>query len=410
MKRYVIIGGGVSAMNCIEGIRSLDKDGFITMVTDEPVFNYGRPLISYYLQGRTDLKRMAYRPESFFEDNNVRVIAGKKAEKLMPKEKQVLTEGSEILPYDALCVCAGSRPLVPAFKGLDKVSNCFSFISLNDALRLECAVDACSRVLIIGAGFIGLKCAEGLSGRAAKITVCDLAPKVMAASLDEDASAIVAEQLRRSGIDLRLSDTAESFEDGVAHMKSGRDIAFDVLVIAIGVRANTELIAGAGGSVGKGIITDSGMKTSLDSVWAAGDCVQSIDAVSGESGVLAILPNAAMQGFTAGRNMAGASDVIDKSMRMNSIGLFGMHIMSAGITGDCIYSEVSGSGCRKFFAKDGRLCGFIMTGDVSRAGIYTSLIRNRVPLEGIDMRQLAEYPSLLLFGTEYRKEKLGGLV
>ena len=95
---------------------------------------------------------------------------------------------------------------------------------------------------------------------------------------------------------------------------------------------------------------------------------------------------------------------------MNSIGFFGLHIMSAGTYTDTAYSEFSETGCKKLFAKDGVLTGFILIGDVRRAGIYTSLIRNQIPLSSIDFDAVKLEPSLLPFGTSWRKQKLGGVV
>ena len=93
------------------------------------------------------------------------------------------------------------------------------------------------------------------------------------------------------------------------------------------------------------------METALPGIWAAGDCTESLDVSCGEAGVLAVLPNASFQGRTAGVNMAGGEAVFDTGMKMNSIGFFGLHIMSAGTYTDLIYSEVTDTGCKKLFAK-----------------------------------------------------------
>ena len=108
--------------------------------------------------------------------------------------------------------------------------------------------------------------------------------------------------------------------------------------------------------------------------------------------------------------MAGGSEKFDKGIKMNSIGFFGLHIMSAGTYTEPVYEEVTDTGCKKLFAKDGVLTGFILVGDVSRAGIYTALIRNRTPLDTLDFETLKREPSLLPFGRAYRAEKLGGAV
>ena len=410
MKKYLIIGGSIAGVSCAEGIRSRDGEGEITLVTAEPFSNYGRPLISYYLEGKTDVPRMSWRGEDFFEKNRVTVRHAVTAEKLEPEAKRVILSTGETLSYDALCIAAGSHPFSPRFEGLETVESRFFFTTLADALALEKAVTKASRVLIVGAGFIGLKCAEGLRDKAGSITVCDLATHAMSANLDADCAPILEKHLEANGLKLMLGDTVTEFQGKTAHMKSGQTVGFDVLVIAIGTRPNISLLAEAGGSVNKGILVGESMETSLPGVWAAGDCTESMDVSAGEPGLLAVLPNASLQGFCAGANMAGGSEKFDKGIKMNSIGFFGLHIMSAGSYTEPVYSEVTDTGCKKLFARDGVLTGFILVGDVSRAGIYTALIRNRTPLETIDFEAVKREPSLLPFGREYRAEKLGGAV
>ena len=108
--------------------------------------------------------------------------------------------------------------------------------------------------------------------------------------------------------------------------------------------------------------------------------------------------------------MAGGGEKFDKGIRLNSIGFYGLHIMSAGTCTEPVFTEITETSCKKLFARDGVLTGFILIGDVNRAGIYTAMIRERTPLETIDFEAVMREPSLLPFGREYRAEKLGGVV
>ena len=410
MKRYVIIGNGAAAAGCIEGIRSHDREGGITVVSEERHPVYSRPLISYLLQGRTDTERMRYRPEDFYSRNGCRVLYGRTAVSIDPEARSVILDDGTDLPYGELCVATGSRPFVPPFEGFDSVENRFSFMTLDDALSLKAALTKDSKVLIAGAGLIGLKCAEGIRDIAGKITVFDMADRVLSSILDAECAAAVQKHLENSGIEFMLGDTASRFESGRAVMKSGREADFDVLVLAVGVRANSGLVRDAGGKVNRGIIVDSGMRTSLKNVYAAGDCAEGYDASLGENRVLAIMPNAYMQGCAAGTNMAGGKAVFDTGIPMNSIGFFGLHIMSAG-TYDGEMSETSENGSlRRFFVKDGLLKGFMIIGETDRAGIYTSLVRERIPLETLDFDLAKKVASNMIFSQDMRRKKFGGVV
>lgn len=202
------------------------------------------------------------------------------------------------------------------------MENKFSFMTLDDALQLEAAVGKDSRVLIIGAGLIGLKCAEGLRDRVASITVCDLADRVLSSILDSECAAVMQAHLEANGIQFMLSDTAECFDGNRAFMKSGKTVDFDVLVLAVGVRANTSLVKEIGGEVNRGILVDDQMRTSIPDVYAAGTVQREKTSLWAKSRVLAILPNAYMQGDCAGVNMAGGNKEFHKGIPMNSIGFF----------------------------------------------------------------------------------------
>ena len=410
MKRYVIIGGSIAGVSCIEGIRSVDPDGEITLVTAEASSNYGRPLISYYLEGKTDEARMSWRGSDFYEKNRVTVLHETRAVSIDAQGHTVRLDSGAALAYDALCICTGSAPVCPKFEGLETVPHRQFFTTLADAKALEQTVTEQTRVLIIGAGFIGLKCAEGLRDRAASVTVCDLAAHAMSASLDAESASVLERNLEQNGVRLLLGDTVERFDGGTAHMKNGETVEFDVLVIAVGVKPETALAAAAGCDVERGICVNGHMRTSLPDVWAAGDCTQSFDVTAGAPGVLAVLPMAALQGECAGVNMAGGDRSFESGMKMNSIGFFGLHIMSAGTYTNLVYSDVTEYGCKKLFAKDGVLTGFVLVGNVARAGIYTALIRERTPLDTIDFEAISRDPTLLPLGRAYRTQKLGGAV
>ena len=411
MKPYVIIGNGTAAASCIEGIRSVDKETPITVVSAESRPVYCRPLISYYLEGKTDLQRMQYRPDDFYETNGCTVLYGTKAVRLDPEAKTVELDDGRTIAYETLCVATGSSPFVPPMKGLDAVPNKQTFLTLDDALQLEQRLSPDSRVLIVGAGLIGLKCAEGILARVQSVTVCDLATRVLSSILDDVCAARMQKHLEAQGIRFLLGDTAARFEANTAYMKSGAEVPFDVLVLAVGVRANTALVKDCGGNVDRGIAVDERMQTSLPGVYAAGDCAQGFDISAEQSRVLAVLPNANLQGRCAGINMAGGDSVFDNAIPMNAIGFFGLHALSAGSDrgGEC-YEETDEAHLKRLFIKDGKLTGFMLIGDTARAGIYTSLIRNRTPLDTLDFDRLKVTPTTAAFSAEQRQQFFGGVV
>lgn len=410
MKQYVIIGNGVAAAGCIEGIRSVDAESQITVVSEEKHPVYCRPLISYYLEGKTDLSRIGYRSADFYEKNRCQVLYGRRAVQIREDEKTVELDDGALLPYTELCLAAGSSPFVPPFEGLETVEHKYSFLTLDDALALEQGLSPSARVLIVGAGLIGLKCAEGIVNRVASVTVCDLADRVLSSILDAECAALMQKHLERHGIRFFLGDSVARFAGNTAYLKSGGLVDFDVLVLAVGVRANSTLLRQIGGEVNRGIVVDEKMQSSVADIYAAGDCAEGTDSSTGQKRVLAILPNAYLQGHTAGVNMAGGSALFDKAIPMNSIGFFGLHAMTAGSYEGTLYEEKTERSIKRLFTADDLLKGFILIGCDERAGIYTAMIREKTPLSSVNFELLKQAATTAAFSAETRRREFGGVV
>lgn len=410
MKRYVIIGNGVAAAGCIEGIRSADQTGEITVVSEEKHDVYCRPLISYYLEKKTDPDRMRYRDADFYHRMDCKVLYGCKAVHIHKERNEIQLDDGSLLPYDTVCLATGSSPFIPPFDGVDSVAHKYSFMTLDDALAIEQAISETSRVLIVGAGLIGLKCAEGICGRVASITVCDLADCVLSSILDAECAHIMQRNLESHGIHFLLGDSVSQFDGSKANMRSGVSVDFDVLVLAVGVRPNIDLLREAGGETNRGILVNRHMETSIPGIYAAGDCTEAEDISSGQNKVLAILPNAVMQGYTAGVNMAGGSMIFDKGIPMNSIGFFGLHAMTAGTYEGELYEEKTKHSLKRLFTKDGLLKGFILIGCSERAGIYTSMIREKTPISSVNFDLLKSRATTIAFSSDTRRKKFGGVV
>ncbi|MDR2596848.1 MAG: FAD-dependent oxidoreductase [Treponema sp.] len=405
--KYVIIGNSAAGVGAVEGIRQVDKNGEITVITNEPHHTYSRPLISYLLLGKVTEDGMKYRGDSFYTDNKCTLMRNTTVTGIDAAAGKVILQDGSRLPYDKLLVAAGSSPFVPPFDGLDTVKEQFTFMSLDDAKKLDSCLEQNKKALIIGAGLIGLKCAEGIHKRVKHITVLDLAPRILSSILDDDGAKMVQNHLESQGVEFKLSANVKKFNNKTAVFENGETIDFDILVLAVGVRPNTSLLNGIA-KIERGIIVNEKSETSVKNIYAAGDCTQTLDVSSGQNKIMALLPNAYMQGEAAGINMANGDISFSKAIPMNAIGFFGLHIITAGnYTGD-VYSENGGGNYKRLFYSDNKLNGYILIGNVEKAGIYTSLIRERTPLDTIDFALVCEKPGLMAFTKEDRMIKLGG--
>lgn len=405
---YVIIGNSAAAVGTISGIREIDPNGKITVISDEKYHTYSRPLISYWLQGKVTDKNIYYRDPDFYEKNGVETVFGKKVTKINTENKSVVLDDGISVPYDKLMVATGSKPFVPPMNGLDRV-HYHTFMSYDSVKAIRSEIKPNMKVLIIGAGLIGLKAAEALSAYHAQITVVDMADRILPSILDVRAGVKMQKHIEKQGVRFILGTSADELTEHSAKLKNGVTVDFDMLIIAVGVRPNTELVSDAGGKVERGIVTDNTQKTTLNDVYAAGDCTVSHDASSDSDKILALLPNAYMQGEVAGRNMAGRENYYVNAIPMNAIGFFGLHIITAGSYDGEEWIDETENTYKKLVFRDNTLKGYILMGDVKRAGIYTSMIKERIDLGEVDIDLLKDKPQMMMFGKERREEKLGGI-
>lgn len=385
---YVLIGNSVAAVNAVAGIREYDREGIITIVSAENYHAYGRPLISYWLEGRVRDEDMPYRPASFYDRYNARVLLGCRAVKVDPQTREVYLDNGTSLPYDRLLIATGGRPFVPPIDGLTP-DNYFTFINYDDARRLEAVAQPGREAVILGAGPTGLKAMESLVRRGVHVTLVELADRIWAPALDAEAAALVAGFLEAKGINIYLNDTLTSVAQGdndrlSLSLQSGRRLAADILVVAIGVRPNVELLQDLPGvTLNRGVVVGPGLNAGLPGVYAAGDVV---------AGNPPLLPHAALQGKIAGRNMAGAREIYQPLAPYNALGFLGLHIISIGNSavndeGYEILKEVdpAASTFRKLVLQNNRLVGGLLVNKIDRAGLYRYLID-----EGIEVTPFKE--------------------
>lgn len=408
--KYVIIGNSAAGIGAVQGIREVDKDGQIVLISDEKYHTYSRPLISYLLKGIVTEENMIYRPLDFYEKNNVDTLLGTKVVSVDSSAKNITLENSNKVDFDKLLIATGSKPFVPPMEGLDNVKDKFSFMKLDDVKAVRDTVKQGSKVLIVGAGLIGLKAAEALEHYGADMTVIDLADRILPSILDKDASDIMQAHIESNGVKFMLGTSVKQFSENSAELTNGEKVDFDFVILAVGVRPNTELAESAGGSVNRGIETDNRQAVKgVSDIYAAGDCTKSYDISSDSEKILALLPNAFMQGNIAGKNMAGRECYYLNAIPMNAIGFFGLHIITAGCYDGEVYEERDGVNYKKLFTKDNALKGFILMGDkIERAGIYTSLIKEHIGLDEVDFEALKKNPMLMAFSRERRNDKLAG--
>lgn len=413
--KYVVIGNGAAAVNAVEGIRERDKQGRIVVISEENYEAYGRPLISYWLAGKVTEDKMAYRPKGFYDKLGVELRLGVEAVAVDTALKTVTLGDGSAEAYDKLLIATGGRPIDPPMEGKAEVGY-LNFIKFDDAKAMDALAEPGRTALVIGGGFIGLKAAEALSKRCVHVELVEKADWVLSTMLDREAAAIVQKELTKSDINVRtgvVGTKAARDADGriSVSLSDGQTVSCDFIVVAVGVLANTGLAAAAGVKVNRGILVDHEMKTSAPDVYAAGDAVESLDVLSGQTRVVAIMPNASLQGRVAGRNMAGAGIAYDGSVPFNSVGVFGVSTISIGnattdLDGCEVVVEARPDSYRKLVIRDGKVRGALFVNELDRAGIVQGLIRMGTDVTPFKTALVAGDLSLIQWPAELRASRL----
>jgi NAD(P)H-nitrite reductase large subunit len=422
--RYVIVGNSAAAVGAIEAVRQHDVDNPITVVSDEPHHVYSRPLISYLLGGLVDEGHMPYRPPDFYQGHKVETRLGVEVTRVNPQEQTITLAGGEALAYDRLLIATGGRPFVPPIPGLDH-EGVFTFTRWEDARRLARYIEEheVQSALVLGGGLIGLKTTEALLERSIAVTVVELAERILSLTFDRTASQLAESILRQAGVEIRTGATVQEIvgQDGrVDHaiLSDGERVNCRLVVFAIGVRPNTGLVPPESGiQVGRGIVVNPCMRTSIPNVYAAGDCVEAHDMLLGANRPIAIWPYAYRQGHIAGCNMAGVYREYEGGFPMNSVEICGVPTISVGLT----EPQADDGGCeildkydrkkivyKKLVLRGKRLVGAIFVGDINRAGIYTGLIRDGIDVSSFKDLLLAGNFGLISLPKEYRKHLVVG--
>jgi NAD(P)H-nitrite reductase large subunit len=389
--RYVVVGNSYAGIGAVESIREMDKEGEITIISHEPYYTYTRPLISHYLGGHVTEKNMYYRPRSFYEKNKIRPFLGKRAVEIHTKNQLVYLEDETGLEYDKLLISTGGQSIIPPIQGLG-AKDIFSFMTWNDAKKIRKLARVKKKAIVIGGGLIGLKAAEGLNDMGLKVTIIELGPRILAMALDEGSGKVVSRQLKKSGITCITGHTAKEIlsnaEGSVCGiiLDDGRKLDCEILIIAIGVRPNVDLIKNTRVHINNGIVVDRYMETNIKNIYAAGDVAEARDILNNRDSVIAIAPLAYEQGRIAGYNMTGRQRLYTGGIGMNSIDVYNLPVMTIGLTSPINDRQETrtfrkGNVYRKLVLEGNRLVGAILVGDVDYGGILTHLIRSQTDIK-----------------------------
>ena len=308
MSGIVIIGAGQAGSSLAIKLRALGYQGTVTLIGEEPYAPYQRPPLSKtYLLGEMALERLYLRPEEVYRDQNIELRLGTQVTAIDPVA-QVISLGAETLSYDQLALTTGSTPrLLPDAIG-GRLQNVFAVRGLADVDAMRPAFERGGHVLIIGGGYIGLEAAAVAAKRGLKVTLVEMADRILQRVACAETSDYFRALHQSHGVTL-LEGVGLSSLTGTDHvtgaiLSNGATLDIDFALVGVGIQPNTQLADAAGLTLNNGIETNALGQTSQSKIWAAGDCASF--PYQGERIRLESVPNAIDQAEVVAANMLGA--------------------------------------------------------------------------------------------------------
>ena len=308
MSGIVIIGAGQAGSSLAIKLRALGYQGRVTLIGEEPYAPYQRPPLSKtYLLGEMALERLYLRPEEVYRDQNIELRLGTQVTAIDPVA-QVISLGAETLSYDQLALTTGSTPrLLPEAIG-GRLKNVFAVRGLADVDAMRPAFERGGHVLIIGGGYIGLEAAAVAAKRGLKVTLVEMADRILQRVACAETSDYFRALHQSHGVTL-LEGVGLSSLTGTDHvtgaiLSNGATLDIDFAIVGVGIQPNTQLADAAGLMLNNGIETNALGQTSQSTIWAAGDCASF--PYQGERIRLESVPNAIDQAEVVAANMLGA--------------------------------------------------------------------------------------------------------
>jgi NAD(P)H-nitrite reductase large subunit len=391
--RHLIIGAGTAGLNCIRTIREEDGGASeITLVAAERP--YSRMVLPYYLDRSIAESHVFTATAAVLAQWQVVTHLGRRATNLDIKSNTCTLEDGTRVEYDDCLVATGSSPVRAPVPGADG-RGVHSFWTLEEARGVIAQVKPGSHVVMVGAGFISFTILNSILALGAKLTVVEIAPRILPRMVDATSADLVQAWLTKHGVTVRTNTAVTGVEEAKGkkrlRFRTGADLVGDVVIMATGIRTNLDWLKDSGIAIKRGIVVDDRLRSNVPNVYAAGDVAEGKDVVTGEPAVHAIEPTAQEHGRVVGANMAGKDVRYKGSLLANIVEVCHLDVASFGAWDDAKAEAISGlrkdrPAYRKLLFRGDRLVGAIILGPSSDiwttndVGMLKGLVQSGVPL------------------------------
>lgn len=371
---YIIIGGGAASVSAGAAIRRRNKSAAVVILTRENTYPIMRPALTKKLASDYKPAEFYLKPGSFYDKENILILTGREAVKIEPAEKNVILSDGSVFHYDKLIYAAGAESFVPPVKGADK-KGVSAIRTYDDFEKVRAAAAGTARAAVIGGGVLGLEAASALKKICKKVTVLETSGRVMTRQLDEETSLFLQKKAEEYGVEIILNASVKEITGGESAegilLENGDFIEAGAVVLSCGVRANTALAQNAGIETGRAVKVNKFMETNIPGIYACGDCAEF-------RGInYALWAEASEMGKIAGENAAGGFAVYEEQAFPLAFNGFNTSLYVLGtFDGEKTERTETASGYIKKFYSSGKLCGFILAGDVKKSAELTAEMKS----------------------------------
>jgi phenylglyoxylate dehydrogenase epsilon subunit len=389
--KYLIIGSSHAGLSALDAIRLHDKEGSLTLVTQESCLPYSPTILPYVLSGQAQPDKVFLRDQQDLDGLSVVFKRGAKVVAVDGGSRQVTLQSGEKIEYEKLLLATGAAPKLPPVQGLEAVPH-HVLRTLEDALILRSKIRKDGTAVVLGAGLIGLHAAENLAKGGMKVVVVEALSQVLPGYFDEDASQMILRAFTDKGVKILLNEKVSRSRGAEGKitltLATGESLSAGLLVVATGVQPRVEYLKDSGVEVDEGILVDERMRTNVSEIWAAGDVAMARGFFERSKILNATLPNAVEQGRIAGMDMVDdpALKEYPGAVGMNTYKFFGHRAFSVGMVREekgCEVEKVAvpeSFKYQKLVFKEDQLVGASGINSDLDPGIMVQLVRRKAYL------------------------------
>lgn len=386
-EKLILIGNGMAGVRTIEHLLKLAPDKYeITIIGEEPHPNYNRIMLSSVLAGGANMQDIIVNDWDWYKENGIQLVTGQKVMKLDTKLCTVTTHTGEQYQYDRVILATGSNPFMLPIPGADK-EGVIAFRDIRDCETMMETSKAYKKAAVIGGGLLGLEAARGLLHLGMEATVIHINDYLMERQLDEPAARMLQRELESQGMKFLLNKQSASIT-GRGRVKAlqfadGSELKTDLIVMAVGIRPNTDLAKSSGIEVNRGVVVNDFMETSAENVYAVGECAEHRGIAYG------LVAPLYEQGAVLAKRLAGVETAgYAGSVTSTKLKVSGVDVFSAGNFTETpstkalrIQDDLGGT-YKKIVIENGKLVGAILFGDTTDGTELFSLIKKGENVEG----------------------------